>query len=312
VPDGLRLEVTEYTDQARWRWVLKDESGASLADQEVRLDRSSGQFEAFTALRDYVSWHAAPDKRQAEEARIVTWLGDWIGTEVFGPAIGDALLSRGPSIVEVILPAGTEALAYLPLEAARVQSRSLACHDITLVICPPAANGVLPKISRTTGSLRVLGLFSLPEGGTALNLRRERQSLVALINEIAATGRAAEVKALQYGVTRDRLRDILDDGEGWDIIHISGHGVPGELVLETADGRPDRISAADLADLLEATRDRVKLVTVSACWSAALATAEPRRLLGLSAPEDQRHNSPERPVPSPPSTFLPPVTSRPR
>ena len=37
--------------------------------------------------------------------------------------------------------------------------------------------------------LRVLGLFSLPEGGQPLNLRRERQALVTLVRGLAAAGR---------------------------------------------------------------------------------------------------------------------------
>jgi hypothetical protein len=45
----------------------------------------------------------------------------------------------------------------------------------------------------------VLGLFSLPDGGQPLNLRRERYSLVQLIHRIAAAGKAAEVRVLQYG-----------------------------------------------------------------------------------------------------------------
>jgi len=88
---------------------------------------------------------------------------------------------------------------------------------------------------------------------------------------------------LQYGVTRDRLRDVLEEAEGWDVIHISGHGSPGELLLETAAGRPDRVLAAELADMLDLARGRVRLVTVSACWSAAEATAEQHRLLGLTS-----------------------------
>jgi hypothetical protein len=103
-------------------------------------------------------------------------------------------------------------------------------QDVTLVYeVAPAAGRKAPVRER----LRVLGLFSLPEGGQPLNLRRERHELVRLIEQIAATGRAADVRALQYGVTRDRLRDILEEAEGWDIIHISGHGTPGEILLET-------------------------------------------------------------------------------
>ena len=43
------------------------------------------------------------------------------------------------------------------------------------------------------------------------------------------------------------------------------------------------MSAAELADLLDPARGRLKLVTVSACWSAAVTIAEQRRLLGLPA-----------------------------
>ena len=75
-------------------------------------------------------------------------------------------------------------------------------------------------------------------------------------------GRAADVRVLQYGVTRDRLRDVLEEDEGWDVIHISGHGAPGELLLETEAGLPDRVSAAELAGLLDLARERVKLVTI--------------------------------------------------
>src|ERR1039458_3879693 len=118
---------------------------------------------------------------------------------------------------------------------------------------PPAAQGVPlvmeagradSRVSPVGERLRVLGLFSMPEGGQALNMRRERRSLVELMKEIAVSGKAADVRVLQYGVTRDRLRDVLADGEGWDVIHVSGHGSPGRLLLETDDGKPDRVTAA--------------------------------------------------------------------
>ena len=96
------------------------------------------------------------------------------------------------------------------------------------------------------------------------------------------------MRVLQYGVTRDALRDVLEEAEGWDIIHISGHGGPGELLLETAAGKPDRVTGRTLADLLDLARERVKLVTVSACWSAAVRRREQRRLLGL--PERRRQS----------------------
>jgi hypothetical protein len=136
VSTTLRLQVTEFTDLTRWRWTLTDGTGAFLADHEVRLDPPAEHFEAFADLRGYVSWHAAPDRYPADEARIVTRLGDWIGTETFGDAIGSKLVERRPATVQVILPPDAEALAYLPLETARLRGRSLAGHDLTLIMQP--------------------------------------------------------------------------------------------------------------------------------------------------------------------------------
>nr|WP_275955171.1 AAA family ATPase [Planomonospora venezuelensis] len=106
-----------------------------------------------------------------------------------------------------------------------------------------------------------------------------------LFSELGAVrGRAVEMRVLQYGVTRERLAEILKDGEGWDVVHVSGHGNPGELLLEHPDGSPDPVPAADFVDLLEPTAERLKLVTVSACSSAALKAADQLRALGVTPP----------------------------
>jgi hypothetical protein len=161
----------------------------------------------------------------------------------------------------------------------------LAASGVTLVIEPPAESAEYDKIDGA--ALRVLGLFSLPDDTTPLSLRRERYSLVKLIESIAADGRAVEPEVLQYGVTREQLAQTLQRGGGWDIIHISGHGSPGELMLERPDGTSDPVRADELIELLGPARERVKLVTVSSCWSAAPTEAELSRLLGL--PVTARH-----------------------
>jgi tetratricopeptide (TPR) repeat protein len=304
VPDVLRLEAREFTDLTRWRWVLTDSAGAFVADHEVRLEANDWQYEAFTDLRRYVSWHADPGERYAEdEARIVADVGTWIGGQVLGDTIAKALARNRNATARVILPPAAEALAYIPLETAHAAGKPLTAHGITLII-ETAAAGAPSSPAEIRDRLRVLGLFSLPEGGSPLSLRRERHELVNLIRGLAANGRAAEVKVLQYGVTRDRLQDILEDADGWDIIHISGHGAPGELLLETANGTLDRITAAELADMLATARDHVKLVTVTACWSAALSAAEQRRLLRVPV-QDNQSRAAERLVAAPPAPAPP-------
>lgn len=278
----LRLEARDADDDlARWDWVLTDASGALVAHHKVRVDKHSWQYGAFADLRHYISWHAAPDLYAEDEARIVADVGEWMGLEVFGP-VADALVKaakKTPVTVRVVVPENAKALMFRPLELTHVGGRPLAAQNVTLVM--QSVGDSRGDAVQVGGRLRILGLFSLPEGGQALNLRRERHALVQLINRIAKHGKAAEVRALQYGVTRERLQSVLKETEGWDIIHISGHGAPGELLLEARAGAPDKVTAAELADLLEPARGHVKLVTVAACWSAAIAAEQQRRLLGL-------------------------------
>jgi tetratricopeptide (TPR) repeat protein len=281
----LRLEVLEFGDLTRWRWRLTGTGGKFLADHEVRLDENSWQCEAFADLLGYLSWHAAPDRWDEDEARIVGEVGAWIGSDVLGP-VAAAMVKQRPATVRVVVPEEAKALLFRPLELAHVNGRPLALQDVTLVMEPETeATADGPNSVPADGRLRVLGLFSLPEGGQPLNLRRERFELVQLVHGIAATGRRADVRVLQYGVTRQRLEEVLEEAEGWDIIHVSGHGRPGELLLEKEDGTRDPVSSGELADMLDLARDRVKLVTLSACWSAAVTAEEQRRLLGLPLPD---------------------------
>jgi hypothetical protein len=280
----LRLDAVKFTSPIRWGWVLTDgASGAFISSHMMQPDDSSWQFEAFSDLAGYLSWHAAPDTRAQDETRIVGELGEWVGSQVLGP-VASAMVQASPVTVRVVaLEAAAELLAG-PLELAHVGGKPIAGQGVTLVMDTGSAESAVRPVGER---LRVLGLFSLPEGRQALNLRRERHSLVQLIKGIASGGKAVDVEVLQYGVTRDRLREILAEDEGWDVVHISGHGSAGQLLLETDAGEPDQVTASELAELLDSARGRLKLVTVSACWSAAVAVTEQRRLLGLPAAADR-------------------------
>ncbi len=283
----LWLKAEDFLDPWRWRWVLTGPGGEFVSDHEVRLDTGCWQFEAFTGLARYLRWRVSPDRRIAHEAEIVADVGAWIGEQVLG-RVGVAMAAARPATVRVVVPADppeAAQLMFVPLELGHVGGRPLAAQNVTLVM-QRGADGSVPAVVSVGERLRVLAMFSMPTGSTPLNLRRERQALVRMFAEIGGLGRAVDVRVLQYGATRQRLRDVLEEGEGWDVIHVSGHGTPGELALETEDGSPDRVTAAELVDLLDLARERIKLVTVSACWSAASTLAEQRRLLKLPTRDD--------------------------
>lgn len=276
----LRLEARQCTGPTRCLWVLVGPAGEVVARHEMSLDPDCWQYEAAWDLPGYLRRHAAADIQAEREREIVRAVGEWITDQVVGP-VASVLVAAAPAVVRVAVPPDAQRLMFLPLQLAHVRGQPIALQDVVLVLQSAAHRFASVQ---APGPPRILALFSLPQGSRALNLRRERLTLGRLFS---GHSQNAPVRTLQYGVTRDRLAAVLAEPAGWDLIHVSGHGAPGELMLETDDGRPDRIPAAELADLLAAARG-VQLVTLSACWSAASATREQRRLLSLPVNRDEQ------------------------
>jgi hypothetical protein len=281
---GLLLSAVDVTGPWGWRWLLTDErSGDALADHTVALDPGAPEAEAFEDLYRFLRWRADPDRRVASEAELVAWVGAWAGAQVLGERVGRAIVAAAPVTVRVQVPAGAEFLAFRPLELAHVDGVPLAGRgDVTLVYDLPGACGAGAAKEPVGGALRMLAVFSLPAVGQPLGLRRERYGLTQLVRRVASkAGRRVELEVAQYGVTREVLRDLAEDGDGWDVLHLSGHGGAGQFLLEKPDGSPDPVSTEELVELLAPARWRVKLAVVSACQSAAATTAESLRWLGL-------------------------------
>jgi hypothetical protein len=265
--EALRLEVASIADQNHWRWVLKEANGAFLADHELALDPAEPKYRALFDLPGYLHHFAAPDKREVDERRLLDEIGAWIGATVLGGGIAEKMVAgcASPTIVRVLVPPEAERLLVLPLEIAHARSKPLSQQGVSLIfeVTGDPARPATPVGER----LRILALFSLPPVGSPLNLRRERQMLRKLVRRLVGNSRlAVELRVLQYGVTRDTLREALEDGEGWDVIHFSGHGLPGALVLETPGGQSDLLTSAEVNELLWLVGQRVELVIL---WVSA-------------------------------------------
>ncbi|MGB0385317.1 MAG: hypothetical protein ACPGWR_10885, partial [Ardenticatenaceae bacterium] len=72
----LQLSLTDYQDEARWRWVLGDGEGNFLADHEVQLDRNAKEYSGFAFLPDYLKYYRTPTVTQ--EA-LLEEVGQWMG-----------------------------------------------------------------------------------------------------------------------------------------------------------------------------------------------------------------------------------------
>ena len=294
---GLVLSVAGGASASSWRWVLTEaESGNPVADFSATLDRDAFEHAGLVDLYRFLRWEADPGRRTASEVELVDRVGAWIGATILGGQVAAAMVDYAPVTVRVELPAVLEFLLYRPLELAHVGGVPLAAHEVSLLFQLPdapagpaggaagAAAGRVPlQRKRPVGaSLRVLGVFSLPTGASVLGLRRERYELSRLARELGGrAGRAVEVEVLQYGVTRERLQERARDGEGWDVLHLSGHGAAGTFLLEHPDGSLDPVGSHELVQLLRPARARVKLAVVAACESGAASAAETLHLLSL-------------------------------
>ncbi len=233
----LTLKAVDFRDTHHWRWILENDKDAYLGDHEVKLDPTPN-YDALLDLDGHLQRNCAPDRRLQDETRILKDLGAWAGKHLLGP-LAAKIIAKTPATVRVIVPAAAESLLYLPLELYDAGGRPLTVQDVSLVfqVEGDSKSDPLPVGRR----LRVLAVFSLPDGESALNLRRERYQLTRLFNGLAKQrGLGIDLRVLQYGVTRRTLQEVLDEGEGWDIIHFSGHGAAAVLILETAAGNPIR------------------------------------------------------------------------
>ncbi|HYP29032.1 MAG TPA: CHAT domain-containing protein [Blastocatellia bacterium] len=301
--------TVEYGSDTKWRWVLSDPAERYLADHEVALDPNDPVYQSFVDLPGRLRFHERV--RPAEE--VLNELGAWMGEKVFGK-VGEKLLEYEQSpacVVQVRVPADAQSLLFRPFELAHLGGKPLAERGFRLVYTVAREKGqrpgsLAPKESNQSEPLRILGVFSLPHDATPLNLRQERYRLQEMVREFVQTrGQAVELRLLQYGATRDLLKDVLQEAPGWDVLHFSGHGLEGELVLEKPDGSADRIDAEELAKLLRPAHSRLKLLTLSACYSGAADLRAARAQVGLEDPPTR-----ETPPPAQTPNILPSLGQR--
>jgi hypothetical protein len=249
--NALTLTVSDYESPTRWRWVLTQGAGVFVADHAVNLNVSGLEYRGFSDLPRYLRDFS----RNRNERVLLREVGTWMSQTIFGGLVKSLRARRAApvTVIRVVVPAAAQDLVFRPFELARLDEKTLADSGLRFVyeVAPLAAEPGAVDGSRedkTTGAeLRILAIFSLPTGQKPLSLRRERHELTRLLRTIAQTrGLAVELRVLQYGATRETLQSALEDEDGWDVVHFSGHGLAGELVLESARGGSDTLDASQL------------------------------------------------------------------
>ena len=286
------LEPTDVQSASSWRWILYDGEGEAppLATFSVNLDCRAKEFVAFQDMPRYMRWHASIDSWHEDEDRIIREVATWVRENVFGGEICRMIEDRAPCSIRVLIPPDARFLLYYPLDVMRLDAGSaLLSSELSFVFDIVGSRNVFEPAARTqSGRIRILAVFSMPTTASALALRTERYKLTRMIREVSLAQRLAiELVILQYGVTRTRLNETIQSGDGWDILHLAGHGGAGEFLLEHLDGTHDRVTGSDLVNMMRPARNRLKLTVISSCQSATATTYETFQWLGLRDEADE-------------------------
>jgi tetratricopeptide (TPR) repeat protein len=121
---------------------------------------------------------------------------------------------------------------------------------------------------KVRGPLRILVAIASPESqnarGELLNYEAELARILTSVDAARRRG-DAHVRVLTEGSLRAISDALIEEPEGFHVLHLSSHARPGELILETPDGVEDPVSATRL--LKEGLRAgaSVPMVVLSGC-----------------------------------------------
>ncbi len=271
----------DYQSPVAWQIRLLSKSGREMAHHSVRLDQQSTEFRMFVNMRRELRIRSDPNPalHRTSQADLMDRVGRWAREAILGETYMH-LATAPPGPVLVRIPPAAAPLLAMPLELALTDPDQLGPPEQTLVFEMPPIHNVAKE--RVRSAVRILGVFAVPAGESPLGLRRERRALSQLVTKLQSLGLGVDLRVLQYGVTHELLERALEDGHGWDVVHLASHGFSGGLVLEKPNGRPDPITAAELGKLLSRARARLKLIVVGACDSAAVRSDRLLEQIGLA------------------------------
>ncbi len=226
--------------------------------------------------RPHPAWTAA--EWRLFEADLVEY-GRHLGGVLFAGAVGEALADRLASMgqgesLDVVFEADDD-LLLLPVEAARLATRGdtvLALEPRVRVRRRPVSPRRQPR-PPLPHPLRILVAVAAPDqgGGPVLDLERELGAILDAVEKEAELGRA-EVRVLETASLTELGRALERDA--YHVVHLSGHGQPGVILLEDDDGVAVAVTARDLAGTLARSGRPVGLVVLAACATAAPAGPE--------------------------------------
>lgn len=244
-------------------------SGVSLG-----LSRAVDEVRRARAYRGASDAGEEPAERPTEVA--LSQVGEFLAREFLPEPVARALREMlGQAIAaHVPLRLGVEAegsLSRLPWEALPnpIEGRALGLHPLVNLYRRVESTPVQP----VPGPLRILVAIASPEdAGPVLDYEHELRNVI----EAARSARqgAAHVREVEFATTA-AIRAALD-AEPFHVLHLSGHGSPGRLVLEDEQGNARTVDADEFVDDAIPPGRMPPMVVLSACYTDVAPGRRPR------------------------------------
>jgi tetratricopeptide (TPR) repeat protein len=282
---AMRLSLVVERDRVS----LRDDGATELAGGEVRWRPVTE--EAIKQLRwlwrggGAATNRAAADGFDAALALAGRRLSEDSLTGTVGAALANAVAEA--TALNAVLELGIRAgeLGELPWETMLLPEpdgmvpaaggTALAVHRNVALFRGVAGRGPVAA-HKVRGPLRMLVAIASPESqnasGELLNYEAELARILTSVDAARRRG-DAHVRVLTEGSLKAISDALIEEPEGFHVVHLSCHARPGELILETPDGAEDPVSAARLLDEGLRAGTSVPMVVLSGC-STGLGTRQ--------------------------------------
>lgn len=174
---------------------------------------------------------------------------------------------RAPgTLVEVCFEASDAELLGLPFEALRLPDDRLLAVQPTVTMLRRPTDVKVSDFGALAGPIKVLVAVGAPDEGSTRSAVLDSEHELHTILEAVESARKLEnfeVRILEVGHPEQIARAI--EADAYHVLHISCHGMPGALELETEDGEAERVTPDQLLDPIRQKGRPLPMVFLNSC-----------------------------------------------
>ena len=219
-------------------------------------------------------WGALVGSVDAAEGRLAV-----VGHALCGALLSEAttrhlveLMDRSPlgTVIDIVVCLDDDS-AGLPVELVRWPDGRVAATMPGVRFTRRLA-GVADRVATvpSAGPLKILVAVAAPEEtateSVPLDGEAEMQAILDAITDLDTEGQA-QVRILEVA-SLDQISTALA-GDQYHVLHLSAHGSPTGVELETEDGQPIAVAAVELVGALRAGKHALPVVVLSSCAGGA-------------------------------------------